>query len=269
MTALAQERSRRKVTWGSVDLTLTNGTKGYRGGMACIDTTTGKVVPGSASTTLFFLGYFKRTADATGGEVICQVDLDKELNLEWFANATAGDAVAATDVGKVCYILDDQTVTITATGHSPAGVVMAVSATDGVLVNKEIKAIGLITNPTISDFTNAAHNHSGASSGGTVRLATGGTLAFVANALTIATPGKGTHYKVPATAGNSVITLGTTGAARGDEVVFTANGTDNGHTVTYNDGATAITAAATASKRHRCVCTFDGTNWMASLVVGP
>ena len=67
----------------------------------------------------------------------------------------------------------------------------------------------------------------------------------------------------------SSISLGTTGAVRGDMVVFTADGSANGHTVTYKDGSTAISAAATASKRHTAICFFDGAAWTCALSVGP
>jgi hypothetical protein len=52
----------------------------------------------------------------------------------WFANATAGDAVTAAARGAICYILDNQTVTITSTGRSIAGYVEDVDSVKGVLV---------------------------------------------------------------------------------------------------------------------------------------
>jgi hypothetical protein len=52
-------------------------------------------------------------------------------------------------------------------------------------------------------------------------------------------------------------------------VYFNANGTANGHTVTYRVGVTALTAAATASKTHTAIAVWSGTNWSVSLSVGP
>jgi hypothetical protein len=40
-----------------------------------------------------------------------------------FANTTAPNAVAITDRTKVCYLLDDNTITMESSGHSVAGIV--------------------------------------------------------------------------------------------------------------------------------------------------
>ncbi len=52
---------------------------------------------------------------------------------------------------------------------------------------------------------------------------------------------------------------------------FVADGTKNGHTVTYRDatGTVALTTALTASKRHLVVATFLNGLWNANAYVGP
>lgn len=96
----------------------------------------------------------------------------------------------------------------------------------------------------------------------------GAAIAFVGADVTVAVA-DGEEFDIPSTASNSTVTLATTGAKKGSKLRFRADGTNNGHTITYRVGATAITAAATASKRHLCDCSFDGTTWVASMVVGP
>lgn len=99
-----------------------------------------------------------------------------------------------------------------------------------------------------------------------------GTLpAFSAAALSVPDyPVSGTVFDVPTTAANSVITL-PAAAKEGCEIVLVADGTKNGHTVQYADetGATNITAALTASKRHRVVATFLDGIWTASAHISP
>jgi hypothetical protein len=100
-------------------------------------------------------------------------------------------------------------------------------------------------------------------------LTLGATLAFTAADIVIPDyPRSGTVYDVPTTAANSTITL-PTNAYPGTELTFCADGSKNGHTVTYRQGATAITAAATLSKRHLCKVVFLGTQWSAVLGISP
>lgn len=109
----------------------------YRGGRACIDTSTGYVVPAVAgSATLIPIGYFDETVDnssGSAGDLSVNVRLEKEISVGWWNNDT-GTAVVATDLGKTCYLKDDQTVTMSSTGNSAAGRVWAVDTTDGVAV---------------------------------------------------------------------------------------------------------------------------------------
>jgi len=81
----------------------------------------------------------------------------------------------------------------------------------------------------------------------------------------------GALIKVPTTAANSTITLPTASMVTTPvSVRFLANGTANGHTVTYRESpTTTLSAAAAANKRHLALATWDGAVWAVSLAVQP
>ena len=272
MTALASSRRLREERWTYKQFKLA-AVAAYQGGAAAIDTATGYVTKAAVSTTLKAIGTFAEDVDNSGGgagDKLVNVKLGAEVIGYRFVNGSNADACASTDIGKPCYFLDDQTVSIVPTAHSLAGIIWDVDATKGVLVEIVVPLpVSLAGAPTITDFTSATHDHTDAASGGVLRLASAGALSFTAGDCAVATPGNRKHYKVPTTAANSTVSLGTTGAVRGDQITFTADGSANGHTVTYRDGTTAISAAATASKRHTAICTYDGSVWTCALSVGP
>lgn len=285
-------RARKFERVASMDFTLTSGLHAYRGEAAYLDSSTNLVVIGvAASTTLIFLGFFKRDCDATSGAATCQVEFDRERQMEWFANY-ASDPVVSTDVGALCYVHDGKQVRHTSTSNSPAGLVMKVTTADGVLVDTNVRAMAVTTTPTITNFTNAnhghtnaagggvlaapnitsfasaAHTHANAAGGGGIRRAAGATLSWTGVTCTIGTPGNWTYYKAPVAATQaSDIVLGNTGATAGDEVVITSDGSIT-HTITYYDGTYARTPALSASKTHRVVASFDGAAWEFSYTVG-
>lgn len=114
---------------------LTVGTKAWKGGIAVLDTATGKVKPGVTGTGLLYIGRFAESVDASAAEKPVNVDLSPEIEVVWWNNDTGG-AITATMVGGPAYVLDDQTVTATATGRSLAGRVWAVDALRGVAVQR-------------------------------------------------------------------------------------------------------------------------------------
>ena len=126
MTALASGSGREFERWTYHLFPLKNGTKAWRGGAACIDLTTGKVVPATGTTNLLHIGRFERDADASGGEVFVNVNLGMEIEVMWWANDTVAPATAA-DIGKTAYFIDDQTVSIDGTGRSICGRIWAVN----------------------------------------------------------------------------------------------------------------------------------------------
>lgn len=95
-------------------------------------------------------------------------------------------------------------------------------------------------------------------------------LAYVSNDAAPATLQNGATYDVPTTGAASTITLP---AAAPDKtrVFFTADGTKNGHTLTYRDatGPTNLTTALVASKRHFVECVKLGGKWFANAYTSP
>lgn len=285
-------RQRRFKILSGGDYTLTPGLHAYRGEAAFLDTSTNLIVVGvAASTTLLFLGFFKRECDASAGAATCQIEFPVARVCEWFDNY-ATDPVVAGDVGAFCYIHTGGSVRHTATNNSAAGLVMALSTTEGVLVDTNVIARAVTTSPTITDFTaathghtnnagggvlaapnitsfaSAAHTHANAAGGGTIRWADGGTLAWTGVTCTISTPGKWTHYRAPVAATQaSDIVLGNTGAVMGDSVKITATGACT-YTMTYYDGTYARTAALSASKSHVVTASYDGAIWTFDYTVG-
>lgn len=138
MTALAKQRSRQTEAWKFREFPVPMGYIAHQGGIAAIETTAGaaqgKVIPGASVATLVVIGVFAETVDAMAAASVVTVDLCTEVHIEWFANATAGDAVTAAHVGQLCYLVDDQTVMITAANKSIAGRVWAVNPLKGVAV---------------------------------------------------------------------------------------------------------------------------------------
>lgn len=141
MAALTESRNTPRTVTPNFDATLafrgTAATTYFQGGIVAIDTTTGRVVPGAASTTLVAVGR-KGLNDQT--TVAADETVEAESGVFKWANS-AGDAIAATQEGQDCFIEDDQTVAATdGVGTlSRAGIVYKVES-DGVWV---IMGLGL------------------------------------------------------------------------------------------------------------------------------
>ncbi len=247
MTALAANRNPTEANWKYKVFTLTSGQGvAWQGAAICFRPSTGKcVLAQNASEADIFLGFAVDKYDATSADVSINVDLIDELHLHWMVNATSTDACAATDIGKLCYLMDDQTVTITPNGRSVFGRIWAYDSTKGVLVQK--MAVGqpqFSGQPAAGSFT--AGNYAPAA---------------IVN---------GATYDVPTTAAISTITL-PAAAPDGTVAYFAADGTKNGHTVQYVDatGSVNLTTALTASKRHLVVVNKRGAKWFANAYVSP
>ena len=246
MTALAIERMRKVETWKRKRFTLTGG-KAFKGAIALLDKSTGKVVKGQSSAAGYVrIGVFAETVDATSADALVDVDLEREITLEWFANDTVAPLSATTDILNTAFVLDDQTVTAGSTATSvAAGRVWAVDSTRGVAVERFHAPGGSIA-------------------------PLGTALSYTSNDAAPAAVVSGAIYDVPTTGAASTITL-PAAAPDGTVCYFTADGTKNGHTITYRDatGPTALTTALTASKRHLTVCTKRGSKWFANAYVSP
>ncbi len=100
----------------------------YPGALAALDAS-GNLVPGSTATTLTAVGRAESLVDNTAGAA-GDLDCDVRIGVFKYANSTAGDLIAAADIGANCFIVDDQTVAKTdGTGtRSVAGKIYDVDA---------------------------------------------------------------------------------------------------------------------------------------------
>lgn len=231
---------------------LAVGNKGWKNGIATIDLSTGKCEPGHVESDLFYIGKFDETIDATLAETMINVNLGMEIEIEWWANDTVSPVTAAM-LCSVCYILDDQTVSSDGSGRSTAGRIWAVDSVKGVAVQKTAAVGGAVGSLDSLEGVPTA------------------IAAFSSNAILLPdNPNSGAVYDVPTTGAASTITLPTV-AVDGTILYFTADGTKNGHAVTYKDqtGAVSLTAALTASKRHLVTAVRKGSIWTATAGVSP
>jgi hypothetical protein len=292
--ALTAPRARAQKTIKTVRLPIGQ-TKVFKGAGACLSG--GYAIEAAAATELSTIGVFSETVDnsaGASGAKTAEVEFPQELHGEYFANGTSGDAVAITDIGALCYWIDDQTVSISdgSGTRSPAGFVGGVDAQLGVLVaiqpimnqaiatptitsfanaahgHTDAAGGGVLAAPAITSFAAAAHTHGNAAGGGALRMIDGGTLAWTGVTCTISTPGTWKHYRAPAAATQaSVISLGNTSAVMGDMVKITSAGACT-QTITYFDGTYARTAALSASKTHTVIASYDGAVWTFDYTVG-
>lgn len=125
-----------EVILGAIDVPLKAAAKVFQGGMVAIDLTVGYGVAASATLSQVVVGRYNAERAATpsldntsgaSGALIARV----EQGIFRYANSAAADAIAITEVGDICYVVDDQTVAKTdAAGTRPvAGRVMAVDST--------------------------------------------------------------------------------------------------------------------------------------------
>jgi hypothetical protein len=84
-----------------------------KGALVCVDSA-GRAMPGGliAAGALAAVGKSSATYDNTGGAADA-VDVEVEFGTFGWVSAGGGDAITADDVGKVCYVVDDQTVALT------------------------------------------------------------------------------------------------------------------------------------------------------------
>lgn len=119
--------------WGYQAFVLANAEVAEKGKLAVFDTgNNGVLVNAKVATGLIPIGIFAESMTGDGVKKI-QVKLHKEIQATWWDNDTVAP-IASTDRGKLCYLKDQNTVTITSAGHSSAGMVLDVSTAKGVLV---------------------------------------------------------------------------------------------------------------------------------------
>jgi hypothetical protein len=132
MAALTADRNTKERADKMFSFPVKAATKIFAGSIVALNA--GKAVPGSTAVGLVAVGRAEEQVDNSSGA-------DGDLNVSVrrgcfrFLNSAAGDAIAVSDVGSTCYIVDDQTVAKTNGGatRSAAGTIRDVDA-DGVWV---------------------------------------------------------------------------------------------------------------------------------------
>lgn len=159
MTALAATRNTKRGGTATVvsKLNIDMGVDiGYAGGMAGRNSS-GDLVAASSALSQRTVGVFVSTADNSAGSA-GDIEAQIERGSFWLGNSASTDAITDADIGEVCFVVDDQTVARsagTAGTRQPAGRVLAVDSTLGVLVEilgNENLSGG--TTPTITTGTN-------------------------------------------------------------------------------------------------------------------
>lgn len=133
MAALTQDRNTPLKDAELISFLVAATTKIYAGSLV-VANASGYAAPGSVATTLTALGRAEEQVDNTAGANGAKSVNVRRCKAFKFANHGA-DLVVQADVGKTCYIVDDQTVAKTngTSTRSAAGKVLAVEA-DGVWV---------------------------------------------------------------------------------------------------------------------------------------
>lgn len=122
---------------------MNGGSAVLAGTIGCLNNE-GNLVPGTAATALVAEGRCEDSVDNTAGAdgaLSCNV---RPGTYKW-ANSTSTDAITIADVGKPCFVVDNQTVArLSATeARSPAGMVSGITA-DGVWVEMSLEISLLI-----------------------------------------------------------------------------------------------------------------------------
>lgn len=135
MTALADKRAVRIQKFSTFEPAATASKTYFQGAVVGFDMSTGLVDLATVSLDFVPIGVVAESKTLGGGGGTIKVNLFREVWAIWMVNATAGDAVAATDIGGLCYALDDQTVAVNdATNtRSVFGRIWGFSSTKGVL----------------------------------------------------------------------------------------------------------------------------------------
>lgn len=122
------------VVLGSIDAPLKAAATVWQGGMVALELSSGFYVPATATLGLMVVGRFNSehsvtpslTAGAANGSATARV----EQGIFRYNNSSSTDAITVTELGDICYVVDDNTVARTdAAGTRPAaGRVMGVDS---------------------------------------------------------------------------------------------------------------------------------------------
>ena len=108
MTALAGDRNTPRAAGSLKSLQMAAAVLIYAGAIVCRNVT-GYATKGAVATTLIGVGRANQRVDNSGGAAGDQ-RIEVEPGIFRFANSAAGDLITIADIGKPCYVVDDQTV---------------------------------------------------------------------------------------------------------------------------------------------------------------
>ena len=123
MTALTSGRNTAEATGVGREGAVAAGAKIFEGAILMRDAN-GNLVQGQSARGLIGVGRAGGRADNTSGAA-GDARVSYHAGIFAYANATSSEAITEADIGKICYALDDQTVSKTDGGgaRSPAGFV--------------------------------------------------------------------------------------------------------------------------------------------------
>lgn len=100
------------------------------GGSLIMRNAAGHLTKGATATNCAGVGRAENTVDNSAGAAGA-LNVEYRVGTFLFANSAAGDLITIADIGKVCYIVDDQTVAKTdgTATRSRAGIVDGIEAT--------------------------------------------------------------------------------------------------------------------------------------------
>ena len=129
MVALTSERNTR-LRLGDLRVEPVAAAVKIWGGSLIMRNAAGYLTKGATATNCVAVGRAEKTVDNSAG-ANGAVNVEYRTGSFLFANSAAGDLITIAEIGKVCFIVDDQTVAKTdgTATRSRAGIVEAVEAT--------------------------------------------------------------------------------------------------------------------------------------------
>lgn len=111
MTALTTERRTAERKGERLSAPAAADVKVFAGALVMLDSA-GNATPGATATGCYGAGCADETVDNTSGAAGAKTVAIRQ-GVFAFASAGGGDAIGRADIGKKCYIVDDQTVALT------------------------------------------------------------------------------------------------------------------------------------------------------------
>lgn len=247
MTAQSADRGLTRGRISEPTFALKSGEVVHKGALVAFELGTAFVVEATGASDELVIGTAIEGVDASAASKPIAVRLEREVNTVFFKN---GSSIVTANQGQLCYVTDDQTVSLTpnAAGVCLAGRIWSVESygVEVELLQPLTQGGGLLARRVLP-----AH------ASNDVILTT--ALAISGSLFDIATTASATTVTLPAV------------ATEGAELTFVADGTKNGHTVQYRDatGPVNLTTALTASKRHMVKATYLNSKWYAIAYISP